>query len=439
MKSNKLISALPPLRPISIWDARTGEALTANILEEDIDKLVSYVQGEVIRTFDANHQTVIEHATYLKGSANSYGRQLGYKSNAQTLPREVLAKSRINELFLYKLMSETASYARNPNPHKQYPSFPKTINLGAIDKQMATLSKEGTTLTLLWKCWSREYLLEFNIPSYILQRDVKKYSLPVVRFTAHGFEFIYSIQERIPALPNNQKNAGLDLGRVEPYTIAVTNQHGARIAHYTTTGRLKQLNTKREAILTHKKNILAKKHHYAALNLDTKALEIEAKRLANKAKILGHVIAQNMGAEIALKLAKHKLNTLNVENLSWATGSKYGSKWNHSHQQEAIAHALLRNGTRTKKINPKNSSRSCHSCGTLLTNKDRQVRCGECQTILDRDFNAAMNLATQSHLNKCYPSPTNRLTGDNCSSTEQIIGLEDHSSVTKLEPKFSNF
>jgi hypothetical protein len=436
-KRNELISGIAPLKPHAIWDVKTGEALSFTHLETNLDSLVSFVQAETARVFEEETAQIIEDATELKGSANSYGRQRGYSSNYDALPREVLAKSRINELFLYKLMSEVASYAKNDNPKKQHPTFPKTINLGAVDKQMASLSREGNVLTLLFKCWDREYLIDFILPSYLLERDIIKFSLPLVRYTNKGYEFIFTVKENIPVLSPTKLKAGVDLGRVEPYTLAVVNAKGNRIAHYTTSGRLKELNRKRENILSHKHNIYAKIDQYEKLRVSIVTLVTEKSRLGNKARILGNVIAQNIGAEISNRLAKHSLNTLNVENLSWVKGEKYGSKWNHSRQQDTITHALARTGVRVKKVNPKNSSQLCHACGTKLVHSNRKARCAGCQTILDRDYNAALNIASQRHLTKRYPSlDNNRLAGGNCSPQGQVIDHLGHSSVPKKNLSF---
>lgn len=433
-KKNELISAVTPLKPRAIWDIRTGAAVALSILEDDIHALVSFVQAETQRIFDTQTEQVINDAASLKGSANSYGRQLGYTSNYSELPREVLAKSRINELFLYKLMSEVGSYSKNQNPKKEYPSFPKTINLGAVDKQMASLSMDGSVLTILWKCWSREYLIEFNIPAYILGREIIKFSLPLVRYTSRGYEFGFTVKELIPELPLSKLQAGVDLGRLEPYTLAVVNAKGNRVAHYTTGRRLKELNAKRENILAHKRNLYAKIGQYEKLGIDTSVLITEKERLGNKARILGNVVAQNLGAEITRKLAKHALNIVNVEKLSWAHGAEYGSKWNHSRQQDTITHALARTGVRVKKVSPKNSSQLCHACGKQLVHSKRSARCAGCQIVLDRDYNAALNIASQRHLTKRYPSlDINRLAGDNCSPFRQVIDHSGHSSIYKKE------
>lgn len=436
-KNNVQTSSIPLLRPVTIWDVRTGEEVSSEVFEADVAALVGFVQREVQTAFEANPVKVIADAGNLSGSANSYGRKLGYKSSALDLPKEVLAKSRINELFRHKLMSEVASYAKNPNPLKQYPSFPLKVNLGAVDKQMVTLAESEGMLTLVWKCWSREFLLEFKTPSYVLKREIVKYSLPTVEFEKGRFGFRFTTQSLIPTLPKSQLRAGLDLGRVEPYTVAVINHKDKLVAQYTTGGRLKQLAHKRENILGHKRNILAKIDQYEKLGLDSEVLILEKTRLTTKATLLGKVVAQELGSELAHKLKKHSLNTLNVENLTWVTGTNYGSKWNHSKQQDTIAHALLANGSRVKKVSPRNSSQTCHSCGSTLTHSDRKAHCSTCQTQLDRDFNAALNLAKLSHLNKRYPSLSHRLVGDICSPIGQDIDTS-HNSLISPNYKDSN-
>lgn len=124
----------------------------------------------------------------------------------------------------------------------------------------------------------------------------------------------------------------------------------------------------------------------------------EARYKLHKLTRLKNAIAQQMGSEVSQKLAKHNLNTLNVENLTWVTGKRYGGRWNHSRQQETITHSLARVGIRVKKVNPKNTSQTCHKCGNQITHKTeaRTVWCEECRTELNRDFNAAMNIAKKN-------------------------------------------
>lgn len=424
----KLISALSPLVPTNIYDVKTGEEVSFAELSVKIIKLVSFVQQDTIVLYQKNSKLLhrqISETTRL-GSANSFARQRGYKSTAASLDSKVKAKSRINELVLHKLVSETASYVNNPNQYKQPPSFSPKINLGAVDSQMVTLSVTGTTLTLVWKCWDEEYLIEFTIPSYILKRNIAKWCLPTVGIRNSKPVFIYSIQETPKSRVKGNQLAGIDLGRVEPFTMAITNTKGQRIAHYTTSSRVKQVNAKRERLIVEKKQIQNKIDNYSNLKLPTEVLSKERNFKRDKITRLGAVVAQQVSNDITKKLVKHDLNMVQVENLKWVVGARYGSRWNHSKQQEAIIHSLARQGIRVVKVNPKNTSQDCHGCGTKIVHdsKNRTVRCVNCQGVFDRDFNAAMNIAGR----KSYPA-FNRTVGDDCSSNGQVIEVRPHSSI----------
>ena len=64
-------------------------------------------------------------------------------------------------LINHKLISVVSSYVLNPNQHKQEPSFDLSVNLGAVDKQYASLAYDGEQIILTTKIWDGEYVL-FN-------------------------------------------------------------------------------------------------------------------------------------------------------------------------------------------------------------------------------------------------------------------------------------
>ena len=407
MSGKYLTSTSSPLPIKTIWNTATGEQVPPLEFNTQITQLIGWVTTQTRSLYKTHSNQLHSQLNNVKtGSANSWGRQNGYTSEYKNLPTPVKAKSRINELVLHNLVTETKSYVNNPNPKKQPPSFSPKINLGAVDSQMASLSIEENNLTLSWKCWEKEYLVEFILPTYLVERrNIIKWCLPTVQLEHGNPVFRFPYQEPIIFNPETTHVAGVDLGRAEPYTIAIVNPTGSRVAHYTTSGRLKQLNQQRENILVHKKHVTSKLEQYQKLginNVKKVRLEQEKKRLAGKAKILGEVLAQQLASEMTRKLAKHQLNLVKIENLSWVTGSKYGGRWNHSRQQHHITHSLARTGIKTKIVNPKNTSQSCHNCGDPITHNTntRTVWCTQCKTRLDRDFNAAMNIAKIPYPNK---------------------------------------
>lgn len=416
----KLASALPLLAPTNIYDLLTGEEIALPVLQQKIKNLTNYCYEEAVSYYNNNEPhllAVLEGRQKIVAPAE-FARQNNIKIR-KNLPPEVKAQSRVEKLVQHKIISETSSYILNPNPKKQKHNFNPTINLGAVDKQMASISLNNNELTLLWKCWDKEYLIVFTIPSYVMKRNIIKFSLPVV--SVKGFLFI--VYEKPAERLKGTHKAGVDLGRKIPYTMAVTNSNGKRVAHYVTSRNLTRANTKRELLLVQKKHLNTKITHYNNLGLPTEKLVKENDLIRNKIARMGLSVAAQMGAEITTKLVKHNLNTLHVEDLRWVQGSKYGSKWNHSKQQESITHSLKRAGINTKLVNPKNTSQECYKCGTKIVHnsKTRTVWCIDCKTKLDRDFNAAMNIANKTF----YPASKSE-TGGNCSSiieqvTESLI------------------
>lgn len=418
---SRVISATNPLHPISVVNIRTGELLNKAEYEGKVRSLLEYIQTETQTLYAREGERLVQEILEAKriGSPNSFARQRNYASSYKNLPQDILAKSRVNELVLHKLVSETASYARNPNPRKQPPSFSPKISLGGVDKQMASLSYDPITqhLFLEWACWDVRLLFEFWLPGNLLKKNIKKWSLPSVQFEKGELAFRFTIEENpTPREEVVREFAGLDLGITQPYTIVVLNEKGQRTADYKSTKGLASLSAKRSRLLKNKKHITHKIQAYEQLGLNNETLRTEASRITNKIQRLGTTIAQRLGSEVASKLAKHKLNTLAVEDLTWVKGAKYGGRWNHSTQQASLTHALAKKSIKVKRVNPKNTSQKCSKCGAQIIHntKNRTIHCRECSLLLDRDYNAAINI-----IKKC-PAYTS-MTGDNRTTVVEVM------------------
>lgn len=420
-KHGTVVSALPRLLPTLIVDKSTGGVLTwKEFATNSLSSVLDWVHSETQRLYDEDVAQVHGLAKGLKGSANSYARQNGYLAAHLSLPRAVRAKSRLAELVYHKLMSETAAYERNPNPRKQKHSFSRTVNLGAVDKQMCVLEREGHELILSWKCWDTEYEIRFTLPRYAQARNITKISLPVVSLKG----FVFTHQEQ-PTQSQGNAVAGLDVGRVEPFTLAVISPKGALLAQHRTSRQLRSSNSKRERILREIATTRSRAKAREALGLLSDTQRDQVRALRAKASRMSATIGAQTGAEVSKILTRHEVRLLRVEDLSWAHGSKYGSKWTHSKWLNSITHANARQGVRTERVNPRGTSQHCHSCETLIVHqaRTRTVWCGECSSRLDRDFNAALNIAKK----KSYPIMKNRHDGGTCSEKSQGAGQQPNS------------
>lgn len=429
----KIISSISGLKPYKTININTGE-INNGTADKDVTTLIEYVQQETISLYKNYYNQFIADVQNADrvGSANSFGRKHGYQTNYKTLPRDVKAKSRVNELILHKFVNETLSYVNNPNPRKQAPSFSKKINLGAVDSQMVKLFIENKDLILQWKVWFNEYEFYFKLPDYVLKKNILKFSLPSIRINKENeIVFNFSVEENILTKNFGKQYAGIDLGRAEPYVMSVINANGKTAANYKASGHLKILNSKRERLLKQSSELYKKAKHYRDLGLLDKAdvLDNERKFVRSKASRLVSPISWQSASEVSKKLKKHEVSVLALEKLDWAVGEKYGSKWAFSRTQDAIEHSVARGGVRVKKVSAKNTSQNCHKCGSKIVHnsKNRSVFCNDCKLVLDRDVNASLNIVKR--VVKSYPVRCSR-NGDNCSSKEQVIEKKvSHKSV----------
>jgi len=384
-------SSLSRLIPAQVVNTQTGELLSWDeFKEESLTALLEWVHEETSRIYFEDQEGVHEAARCLKFNAAEHARQAGFVADYTSLPRDIKAKSRLSRLVGYKLMSETAAYERNPNPRKQAHAFSRTINLGAVDSHMARLERDENTLVLTWKCWLDEYELTFLIPHYAQSRNVTKWSLPLV--SSRGF--IFTMQET-PTLRTDGATAGVDLGRVEPFTLAVLSSRGNLAAEYRARPQVRATNAKRERILQEVTLTRAKASAYMSLGLDEAHLREQVRLKRNKASRIASALSGQIAADIVTKTTRHDVSILHIENLKWAAGARYGSKWTHGATGEKIEHSAARAGVRVKRVSARNTSQMCHACRAPITHQTatRTVRCLDCKSRLDRDVNAAMNIA----------------------------------------------
>jgi len=425
---------LSGLKPFLAIDSATGNLLTERELASAVKPLIQYCQQEVSEIFKQNaKRLLLEIVDYTK-YPDSFARNKGYVSTYDSLPYKIRARSSINKIILHKLISETARFTRSSSSKKKSPHFSSSINLGAVGQSMVKMGRDGDEITMLWKCWETELILVFKLPGYILNRNINKVTLPIVGFTNDGMiQFKFSLEERLVMRTSGTQSAGVDIGIKEPYTLALTNEKGKRIAHYATSPRIKILVDKRSRLWQEKAALQKKITSYKALALDFSKLEEARKSVVKAASALTKQIAFQIGAEISQKISKHEVQVLNLEDLFWVKSKIGPSKWAYRRDQTSISNAVLRQGISTRYINPKNTSQNCHRCSQTIKHRSKRVVwCSTCKIKMDRDFNAAINIANDVNKKIRFPS-TSRSTGNDCSPIGQVMAQDEPNSVLKDE------
>jgi hypothetical protein len=430
------------LRPYLIIDASTRQAVPESAFNEDAAALTRYAQAWANDTLeDEDRLLALGNALSKLGKLPSNpaetARQVGFEIDRFALPLGALAASRINKIAGSLLVMSYLGWANSLVETKGLPRAGARIMLGSVDKQCAVLVASDDCLALTVKLWQHEYELYFAIPSYVQARSVNKWALPTIRpmnkhDMSQGFQFDYAYLERVAVPRELGSTAGIDLGFVKPFQAVVLNPEGLKIAQYEACGRIKAAWEKLDRIKQHRAHVLAKLDRVKALGSPEEQLQVlrtEAGRLRGKLTRMKATLAQQQAAQLLTKIARHDVNLVRMEYLSWVTGARYGSKWNHAAQQAAVVHRATRAGVRTERVNPAYTSSKCADCGNnLMFRANRNVYCSTCDKETDRDLNAGIAVARDVNKNG-YSHGKKRAAGVGCSESRLAPIVRPHTST----------
>lgn len=416
-KRPDLISALPPLISHTVTDLVTGEIIPLETLNTILNQLTGFVRDESERLWN-EHKGSLENTlkTVTASSPAEAGRQAGLAVDLDSLPREVKAKSRIERLVRYQVITSAKSYYESDVSTKQEPTFSPYLNLGAVDAQMAVIEQSENQLTLNIKLWDRELALNFTIPDFVVSRNIVKFTLPTIKPLGDDWVYVFNAEEKKGQSPVNEDYvAGIDLGRVEPYTLVVMHVPSRkRVAQFTASPRIRVILGKRDRLNQELWELKTKSETYKALSIDNTVLEAERVLTRTKRNLLNRELTWLIATEIDAHTAKFNPRYVAMEDLSWVNPKHGMSRWAHSKDQTAIHHKLTRRGIPTKRVSAKNTSQGCHKCSAQvkhITGK-RLIVCSACVMVLDRDVNAAINISLRPLVK--------RTKGSNCTALAEV-------------------
>ena len=384
-----------------------GKELSEKELQSILKALCDYTTSEAQRIWNLN-AALLEKAIAATGKRNipykqSFLRKAGAGSTMTPMPGALVGNLR--ELVEFKIISEASSWVKNPNPHKKPFRFNRNLDLSATGDAFSTIhySQENNTVVLELRALTERLILQILLPEYVKNRRLSKLSKPRIRWNGTEYVFDFTLFE-IPEENSGKLVAGVDLGKVQPYSAVVISPRGFRIASFEASRGLKRGWEKYEELGFHIAHISAKVKRKTALGLDVSVLETELERVRAKRARKHAELSKQQASELTKKLCALPVKLVHVEDLAWLAGHKgksgKGGYWSYARQQADLQHSLTRNGISLKKKNPSYSSQKCSKCGEVLKSSGRNVWCSFCKKTLDRDFNAAMNMATMNHLKK---------------------------------------
>ena len=273
------------------------------------------------------------------------------------------------------------------------------INLGAVNKAYASIENnpfvdgEIVLKMVIQGAW---YRLIFGFDNKRFTEG--KVSLPLIKIEDGRPVFIFTVVTDNPVVQfSGSYTIGVDVGINNYATVVVRNSSTGQIVHTSTLSQrvhslwnsvraserqVRQLRQKAKRLLGDRQA------HMSAL--DEAQLHREA--ASRKKRELAILAAQ----EIAYLSHVWGNAVVAVEDLGWVRNTAQHGRWNRGEFVKWLTHYVTQNGGWVVSVNPANTSQLCHKCGSKVTHPTHEVSvCAE-HGAMDRDVNAAANIAARA-------------------------------------------
>ncbi len=326
-------------------------------------------------------------------------------------------RSRKERLFQYNVVTgcrswqerdkaangESAKYVsqgRKRTVDKSAPSYGEDyVNLGAVDKQYAAIENnpfadgEIVLKMVIQGAW---YRLIFNFDNERFTEG--KVTLPLIKVQDNQPVFIFTIVTDNPVVQfSGDYVIGVDVGVTDYAAVVVREVKTGRIVYETTLSQrvhslwnsvrasqrqVHDLKKKSDQLLPHRQERM--------VALDEAQLHREA--ASRKKRELAILAAQ----EIAFLSHAWGNAVVAVEDLSWVANTMQSGRWNRGAFVQWLTHYVAQNGGWVVAVNSSHTSQHCYKCGSKVTHPTHEVSvCAE-HGVMDRDINAAANVAARA-------------------------------------------
>ena len=274
-----------------------------------------------------------------------------------------------------------------------------TVNLGAVDKQYATIENDPVAdgeIVLRMIIQGNWYRLIFNFDNKRFTEG--KVTLPLVKIENGQPIFIFTVVTDNPVVQfSGDYVIGVDVG---------INNYAKVVARNSITGQVVHKTTLSQRVHSLWNSVRASERQVRALNkkADKLLYDRQAHMSALDEAQLHREAASRKKRELAI-LAAQEIAYLShlwgnavvaVEDLSWIRNTMQNGRWNRGAFTQWLTHYVAQNGGWVVAVNSANTSQVCHVCGSKVTHPVHKVStCPEHGT-MDRDVNAAANIAARA-------------------------------------------
>lgn len=274
------------------------------------------------------------------------------------------------------------------------------INLGAVNKQYAVIEnnplKDGE-IVLKLVIQGKWHRLIFPFDN---QRFTEgKVTLPVIKVEGNQSVFIFTVVTDNPVVQfSGNYTIGVDVGINDYATVAVRDSKAGRIVYNTKLSQrvhslwnsvrasekqVRQLHVKADSL-----SLYDRQGRMTALD----EADLHRKAASRKKRELAILAAQ----EIADLSHQYDNAVVAVEDLGWVSNTMQNGRWNRGAFVQWLTHYVTQNGGWVVAVNSANTSQVCHACDSKATHPEHKVsRCPK-HGDMDRDVNAAANIAARA-------------------------------------------
>ena len=280
------------------------------------------------------------------------------------------------------------------------PSYGKDyVNLGAVDKCYATIENnpfaDGEIILkmVIQGAW---YRLIFNFDNKRFTEG--RVTLPVIKVEDGQPVFIFTVVTDNPVVQfSGDHTIGVDVGINDYATVVVREVATGRIVYETTLSQ--RVHSLWNSVRASEAQVCDLKKKAATLLHDRKArmsaldeAQFHREAASRKKRELAIIAAQ----EIAYLSHAWSNAVVAVEDLSWVVNTMQNGRWNRGELVQWLTHYVTQNGGWVVAVNPANTSQLCHACGQRVTHPTHEVSVCPEHGVMDRDVNAAANIAARA-------------------------------------------
>ena len=274
-----------------------------------------------------------------------------------------------------------------------------TVNLGAVDKQYAVIENNPfadgeIVLKLVIKGNWYRLIFPFNNNRF----PVGKVALPVIKIQDNLPVFIFTVVTDNPVVQYSGKHViGVDVGINNYATVVVRNIKTGKITYETTLSQ--RVHSLWNSIRASERQVRALQEKAKPIVYDRQGkmaaldeAQLHREAASRKKRELAILAAQ----EIADLSHQYDNAVVAVEDLGWVKNTMQNGRWNRGAFMQWLTHYVEQNGGWVLSVNAANTSQICHECGSEVTHPEHKVSDCPKHGEMDRDVNAAANIAARA-------------------------------------------